>query len=198
MWWKPIVEDLETKLELFRRLDQVCKPGAILATTTSSLPVVEMAAVTGRPGDVVGLHFFNPAPIMKLVEIVAPLTTSPDVIATAAQVCARTGKVAVQCGDRAGFIVNALLFPYLNDAVRMLESGYASMDEIDTAIKAATGFPMGPFALLDVVGNDVSLAIQQTLLREFRDPGFTPAKTLEQLVAAGYQGRKTGRGFRSY
>ena len=104
----------------------------------------------------------------------------------------------MECGDRAGFIVNALLFPYLNDAVRMLESGYASMDEIDAAIKAATGFPMGPFALLDVVGNDVSLAIQQTLLREFRDPGFTPARTLEQLVAAGYQGRKTGRGFRTY
>ncbi len=193
-----IVEDLDTKLELFRRLDQVCKPGAILATTTSSLPVVQMAAATSRPGDVVGLHFFNPAPIMKLVEIVAPLTTSADVVATALAVCAKTGKVAVQCGDRAGFIVNALLFPYLNDAVRMLESGYASMDEIDAAVKGATGFPMGPFALLDVVGNDVSLAIQQTLLAEFRDPGFTPAATLEQLVAAGYQGRKTGRGFRSY
>ncbi len=193
-----IVEDLETKLDLFRALDAVCRPGAVLATTTSSLPVVRMAAVTGRPADVVGLHFFNPAPIMKLVEIVVPVTTAPDVVATAKDICARTKKVAVECGDRAGFIVNALLFPYLNDAVRMLESGYASMDEIDAAVKAATGFPMGPFALLDVVGNDVSLAIQQTLLREFRDPGFTPAGTLEQLVAAGYQGRKTGRGFRSY
>lgn len=193
-----IVEDLPTKLDLFRRLDDVCKPGAVLATTTSSLPVVQMAAVTGRPADVIGLHFFNPATIMKLVEIVVPLTTSADVVATAHEVCRRTGKVAVECGDRAGFIVNALLFPYLNDAVRMLESGYASMDEIDAAVKAATGFPMGPFALLDVVGNDVSLAIQRTLLQEFRNPGFTPAPTLEHLVAAGYQGRKTGRGFRSY
>ena len=193
-----VVEDMDVKLDLFRRLDQSCKPGAVLATTTSSLPVVEMAAATSRPGDVVGLHFFNPAPIMKLVEIVVPITTDADVVATAHDICARTKKVAVECGDRAGFIVNALLFPYLNDAVRMLESGYATMDEIDAAVKAATGFPMGPFALLDVVGNDVSLAIQQTLLREFRDPGFTPAPTLEQLVAAGYQGRKTGRGFRAY
>lgn len=193
-----ILEDLPTKLDLFRRLDRVCKPGAVLATTTSSLPVVEMAAVTSRPADVIGLHFFNPAPIMKLVEIVVPVTTGPDTVATAHDVCRRTKKVAVECGDRAGFIVNALLFPYLNDAVRMLEAGYGSMDEIDAAVKAATGFPMGPFALLDVVGNDVSLAIQQTLLREFRDPGFTPAPTLEHLVAAGYQGRKTGRGFRSY
>lgn len=193
-----IVEDLDTKLELFRRLDATCKPGAVLATTTSSLPVVEMAAVTSRPGDVIGLHFFNPAPIMKLVEIVVPLTTDADVVATARDICARTKKVAVECGDRAGFIVNALLFPYLNDAVRMLEAGYASMDEIDAAIKAAVNFPMGPFALLDVVGNDVSLAIEQTLLREFRDPGLTPAATLEHLVAAGYQGRKTGRGFRTY
>jgi 3-hydroxybutyryl-CoA dehydrogenase len=193
-----VVEDLPTKLDLFRRLDAVCKPGAVLATTTSSLPVIEMAAATKRPDDVVGLHFFNPAPIMKLVEIVVPLTTAPDVVATAKDICARTKKVAVECGDRAGFIVNALLFPYLNDAVRMLESGYASMDEIDAAIKAAANFPMGPFALLDVVGNDVSLAIQQTLLREFRDPGFSAAVTLEHLVAAGYQGRKTGRGFRTY
>jgi 3-hydroxybutyryl-CoA dehydrogenase len=193
-----VVEDLPTKLELFRRLDAVCKPGTVLATTTSSLPVVEMAAATSRPADVIGLHFFNPATIMKLVEIVVPVTTAADVVATAHDVCRRTKKVAVECGDRAGFIVNALLFPYLNDAVRMLESGYASMDDIDHTVKAATGFPMGPFALLDVVGNDVSLAIQQTLLREFRDPGFVPAPTLEHLVAAGYQGRKTGRGFRTY
>ena len=193
-----VVEELSVKLDLFEKLDKHCKPGAILATTTSSLPVVEMAAVTSRPQDVIGLHFFNPAPIMKLVEIVVPITTGADVVATAHDLCARTKKVAVECGDRAGFIVNALLFPYLNDAVRLLEAGYASMDEIDAAIRAATGYPMGPFALLDVVGNDVSLAIQQTLLREFRDPGLAPAVTLEHLVAAGYQGRKTGRGFRAY
>lgn len=193
-----IVEDLDVKTELFRQLDRVCKPGAVLATTTSSLPVIEMAAVTDRPGDVVGLHFFNPAPIMKLVEIVSTVETSPDVLATAREICAKTRKVPVECGDRGGFIVNALLFPYLNDAVRMVEAHYATVEKIDAAIKAGTGFPMGPFALLDVVGNDVSLAIQEVLLAEFRDPGFTPAKILQDVVAAGYLGRKTGRGFYEY
>jgi 3-hydroxybutyryl-CoA dehydrogenase len=193
-----VVEEIGVKTTLFANLDEICKPGAVLATTTSSLPVVEMAAVTSRPGDVVGMHFFNPAAIMKLVEIVAHVSTAPDVIATAADVCRRTGKHAVHCGDRAGFIVNALLFPYLNDAVRMLEAHYATADEIDLAMKKGCGLPMGPFALLDVVGNDVSLAIQQTLYREFREPGFAPAPMLEHLVTAGYLGRKTGRGFRSY
>ncbi len=193
-----VVEEIGVKTTLFSNLDEICKPGAVLATTTSSLPVVEMAAVTSRPADVVGMHFFNPAAIMKLVEIVAHVSTAPDVLATAADVCRRTGKHAVHCGDRAGFIVNALLFPYLNDAVRMLEAHYASADEIDLAMKMGCGLPMGPFALLDVVGNDVSLAIQQTLYREFREPGFAPAPMLEHLVTAGYLGRKTGRGFRSY
>ena len=193
-----VVEEIGVKTALFSNLDEICKPGAVLATTTSSLPVVEMAAVTSRPADVVGMHFFNPAAIMKLVEIVAHVSTAPDVLATAAEVCQRTGKHAVHCGDRAGFIVNALLFPYLNDAVRMLEAHYASADEIDLAMKMGCGLPMGPFALLDVVGNDVSLAIQQTLYREFREPGFAPAPMLEHLVTAGYLGRKTGRGFRSY
>ena len=193
-----IVEDLDVKTELFRQLDRVCKPGAVLATTTSSLPVIEMAAVTERPTDVVGLHFFNPAPIMKLVEIVSTVETSPDVMATAREVCAKTRKVPVECGDRGGFIVNALLFPYLNDAVRMVEAHYATVEKIDAAVKAGTGFPMGPFALLDVVGNDVSLAIQEVLLSEFRNPGFIPAKILKDVVAAGYLGRKTGRGFYEY
>jgi len=193
-----VVEEIGVKTALFANLDEICKPGAVLATTTSSLPVVEMAAVTSRPADVVGMHFFNPAAIMRLVEIVAHVSTAPDVIATAAEVCTRTGKHAVHCGDRAGFIVNALLFPYLNDAVRMLEAHYATADEIDLAMKKGCGLPMGPFALLDVVGNDVSLAIQQTLYREFREPGFAPAPMLEHLVTAGYLGRKTGRGFRSY
>ncbi len=193
-----VVEEIGVKTALFANLDEICKPGAVLATTTSSLPVVEMAAVTTRPADVVGMHFFNPAAIMRLVEIVAHVSTAPDVIATAAEVCRRTGKHAVHCGDRAGFIVNALLFPYLNDAVRMLEAHYATADEIDLAMKKGCGLPMGPFELLDVVGNDVSLAIQQTLYREFREPGFAPAPMLEHLVTAGYLGRKTGRGFRSY
>ena len=193
-----VVEEIGVKTTLFANLDEICKPGAVLATTTSSLPVVEMAAVTSRPDDVVGMHFFNPAAIMKLVEIVAHVSTAPDVLATAAEVCKKTGKHAVHCGDRAGFIVNALLFPYLNDAVKMLEAHYATADEIDLAMKMGAALPMGPFALLDVVGNDVSLAIQQTLYREFREPGFAPAPMLEHLVTAGYLGRKTGRGFRSY
>jgi 3-hydroxybutyryl-CoA dehydrogenase len=193
-----VVEEIGVKTALFANLDEICKPGAVLATTTSSLPVVEMAAVTSRPADVVGMHFFNPAAIMKLVEIVAHVSTAADVIATVDEVCRRTGKHAVHCGDRAGFIVNALLFPYLNDAVRMLEAHYATADEIDLAMKKGCGLPMGPFELLDVVGNDVSLAIQQTLYREFREPGFAPAPMLEHLVTAGYLGRKTGRGFRSY
>ncbi|MGE3811087.1 MAG: 3-hydroxyacyl-CoA dehydrogenase family protein [Candidatus Nanopelagicales bacterium] len=193
-----VVEDLGVKTVLFSALDDILKPGAILATTTSSLPVVDLAAVTKRPQDVVGLHFFNPAPIMKLVEVVSTVATSDDVVTTSVELCKRLGKHPVTCGDRAGFIVNALLFPYLNDAVRMLEANYATADDIDTAMKTGCGYPMGPFELLDVVGLDVSLAIQRTLYLEFREPGFAPAPRLEHLVTAGYLGRKTGRGFRTY
>jgi 3-hydroxybutyryl-CoA dehydrogenase len=193
-----VAEELEVKRGIFATLDEVCKPGAILATTTSSLPVVECAAVTSRPGDVVGLHFFNPAPVMKLVEVVQTISTSGDVAASARQFTRSLGKIPVTCGDRAGFIVNALLFPYLNDAVRMLEAHYASADDIDTAMKVGAALPMGPFALLDVVGLDVSLAIQRSLYQEFREPGFAPAPLLEHLVTAGRLGRKTGKGFRDY
>ena len=193
-----VIEELDVKTALFENLDEICKPGAVLATTTSSLPVVDLAAVTSRPADVVGMHFFNPAPVMKLVEIVDTVATAPDVVATAEHVVRRIGKVGVRCGDRAGFIVNALLFPYLNDAIRMAEGNYATTDDIDIAMKLGCGYPMGPFELLDVVGLDVSLAIQQTLYREFREPGFAPAPWLEHLVTAGYTGRKAGRGFRSY
>ncbi|HYN29663.1 MAG TPA: 3-hydroxybutyryl-CoA dehydrogenase [Dermatophilaceae bacterium] len=193
-----IAEDLEVKQQLFRDLDRICKPGAVLATTTSSLPVVDCARATSRPQDVVGLHFFNPAPIMKLVEVVHTVSTAPDVVSTAQALCKRIGKHPVTCGDRSGFIVNALLFPYLNDAVRMLEAHYASADDIDTAIKLGCNLPMGPFELLDVVGLDVSLAIQRQLFTEFREPGFAPAPMLEHLVTAGYLGRKTRRGFRTY
>ena len=174
------------------------KPGAILATTTSSLPVVECATATQRPGDVIGIHFFNPATIMKLVEVVPTVRTSADVTATAKAFCEAVGKHPVTCGDRAGFIVNALLFPYLNDAVRMLEANYASVDDIDAAMEVGCGYPMGPFKLLDTVGLDVSLAIQRTLYLEFREPGFAPAPMLEHLVTAGYLGRKSQRGFRDY
>jgi 3-hydroxybutyryl-CoA dehydrogenase len=193
-----VAEDVEVKRGIFATLDEVCKPGAILATTTSSLPVVECAAVTSRPGDVLGMHFFNPAPVMKLVEVVTTISTTAEVAATARQLVRALGKVPVTCGDRAGFIVNALLFPYLNDAVRMLEAHYASADDIDTAMKVGAALPMGPFALLDVVGLDVSLAIQRSLYQEFREPGFAPAPLLEQLVTAGRLGRKTGKGFRDY
>jgi 3-hydroxybutyryl-CoA dehydrogenase len=193
-----IAEELDVKRVVFETLDEVCKPGAILATTTSSLPVIECAAATARPGDVIGLHFFNPAPVMKLVEVVSTIATSASAVAAARSLCAAIGKEAVFCGDRAGFIVNALLFPYLNDAVKMLEAHYASADDIDAAMKTGCALPMGPFELLDVVGLDVSLAIEKTLFQEFREPAFAPAPLLEHLVTAGRLGRKTGQGFRDY
>jgi 3-hydroxybutyryl-CoA dehydrogenase len=193
-----VVEDLAVKRELFGRLDEICRPGAILATTTSSLPVVECAAATSRPEDVIGMHFFNPAQVMRLVEVVHTVSTADDVVATVQQLCTTIGKHPVTCGDRAGFIVNALLFPYLNDAVKMLEANYSTADDIDTAMKTGCGLPMGPFELLDVVGLDVSLAIERELYLEFRERGYAPAPLLEHLVTAGYLGRKTGRGFRTY
>ncbi|MFF4290272.1 3-hydroxyacyl-CoA dehydrogenase family protein [Streptomyces sp. NPDC001633] len=193
-----VAEDLAVKQELFRTLDKVCKPGAVLATTTSSLPVVACARATSRPQDVIGMHFFNPAPAMKLVEVVRTVLTSDEVHATVREVCAKVRKHPVDCGDRAGFIVNALLFPYLNNAIKMVQEHYASLDDIDAAMKLGGGYPMGPFELLDVVGLDVSLAIEKVLHAEFRDPGLAPAPLLEHLVAAGCLGRKTGRGFREY
>jgi 3-hydroxybutyryl-CoA dehydrogenase len=198
-----IAEDLAIKTTLFENLDEICTggrggAGAILATTTSSLPIISMARVTSRPQDVIGMHFFNPAAIMKLVEVVSTVATDDAVTETVLALCDKVGKVAVTCGDRAGFIVNALLFPYLNDAVKMLEAHYATADDIDTAMKQGCALPMGPFELLDVVGNDVSLAIQKELYLEFREPGFSPAPLLEHLVTAGYLGRKTGRGFRDH
>ncbi|MFH8466352.1 3-hydroxyacyl-CoA dehydrogenase family protein [Streptomyces sp. NPDC017991] len=193
-----VAEDLEIKQQLFAVFDKVCKPGAILATTTSSLPVVACARATSRPQDVIGMHFFNPAPAMKLVEVVRTVLTADDVHATVRELCAKVRKHPVDCGDRAGFIVNALLFPYLNNAIKMVEEHYATLDDIDAAMKLGGGYPMGPFELLDVVGLDVSLAIEKVLHREFRDPGLAPAPLLEHLVAAGCLGRKTGRGFREY
>jgi 3-hydroxybutyryl-CoA dehydrogenase len=193
-----VVEELSVKKALFASLDEICKPGVVLATTTSSLPVIECAMATQRPADVIGLHFFNPAQIMPLVEIVSTIRTSATTLATAKSVIAKLGKNGVGCADRAGFIVNALLFPYLNDAVKMLEASYATADDIDAAMKLGCGYPMGPFELLDVVGLDVSLAIQRELYLELREPGFSPAPLLEHLVTAGYLGRKTGRGFRDH
>ncbi|MEV8323017.1 3-hydroxybutyryl-CoA dehydrogenase [Kitasatospora sp. NPDC056731] len=193
-----VAEDLTVKRELFAALDKIVRPGAVLATTTSSLPVISCATATSRPQDVIGMHFFNPAPAMKLVEVVSTVLTAPDVTATVLELTPEVRKHPVECGDRAGFIVNALLFPYLNDAVRMLQEHYATVDDIDTAMKLGCGYPMGPFELLDVVGLDVSLTIEQVLHQEFREPGLAAAPLLEHLVAAGCLGRKTGRGFRDH
>jgi 3-hydroxybutyryl-CoA dehydrogenase len=193
-----IAEDLEIKKQTFATLDTVCKAGAVLATTTSSLPVVEIGAVTSRPQDVIGMHFFNPATVMKLVEVVTTAHTSAEVEATVLEITAKVGKTSVRCADRAGFIVNALLFPYLNDAVKMLEAGIAGRDEIDAAIKEGCSYPMGPFALLDVVGNDVSLAIEKVVYEEFGHENWAPASLLEKTVAEGKLGRKTGAGFYDY
>lgn len=191
-----IAEDLNLKLELFAELDQIAKPGAILATTTSSLSIDRCAVATSRAEDVVGLHFFNPAPVMKLIEVVKGAATSADVFETARALSLAIGKHPVSCSDRAGFIVNALLFPYLNDAIKLMESGI-DKEAIDHALKESQ-LPLGPFALLDVVGNDVSLAIQKTLVNEFGHEGWQPAATLEQMVADGALGRKTKRGFYEY
>jgi 3-hydroxybutyryl-CoA dehydrogenase len=193
-----VVEDLELKKELFRKLDLVVKDDAILATNTSTLPVVDLAVVTERPERVCGIHFFNPAPMMALVEIVRPLTASDETIAAARAFAEACGKAPVEVKDRAGFIVNALLFPYLNNAVRMLETGTASRDDIDSAMKGGCNFPMGPLALLDLVGLDTSLAILDALYTEFRDPNYAAVPLLRRMVSAGHLGRKSGVGFYDY
>ncbi len=193
-----IVEDMDAKRDLFEHLDRIVNNDAILATNTSTLPIVELAMVTERPDKVCGIHFFNPAPMMSLVEVIRPLSASEETIAAAVAFAGACGKDAVQVEDRAGFIVNALLFPYLNNAIRMWENGTASMDDIDTAMMGGCNFPMGPFALLDLVGLDTSLAILDALYAEFRDPNYAAAPALRRMVAAGHLGRKTKRGFRSY
>jgi 3-hydroxybutyryl-CoA dehydrogenase len=193
-----VVEDMDIKRDLFSRLDEIVRSDAILATNTSTLAVVELAMATKHPERVCGIHFFNPAPMMELVEIIAPLTASDATIEAALGFARDCGKDAVQVQDRAGFIVNALLFPYLNNAIRMWEQGTASMDDIDTAMQGGCNFPMGPFALLDLVGLDTSLAILDALYEEFRDPNFAAAPALRRMVAAGQLGRKTKQGFRSY
>jgi 3-hydroxybutyryl-CoA dehydrogenase len=193
-----VVEDLAVKQPLFAQLDGIVGETAVLATNTSTLPVVEMAMVTTRPERVCGLHFFNPAPAMDLVEVVRPLTASDATIEAVTAFASACGKNPVEVADRAGFVVNALLFPYLNNAVRMLENGTASRDAIDTAMKGGCNFPMGPLALLDLVGLDTSLAIIQALYEEFRDPNYAPVPLLKRMVAAGHLGRKSGRGFYDY
>ncbi|MBW3615184.1 MAG: NAD(P)-binding domain-containing protein [Actinobacteria bacterium] len=193
-----VVEDLATKKALFRELDGVCNEHALLATNTSTLPVVELAMETSRPDRVCGIHFFNPAPVMTLVEIVRPLTAGDETIAAARSFVEALGKTAVEVQDRAGFVVNALLFPYLNNAVRLVESGVATKEDVDLAMKGGCNFPMGPFALLDLVGLDTSLAILEALYEEFKDPNFAPRPLLRRMVAANQLGRKSGKGFYDY
>ncbi len=193
-----ILEDLDTKKQLFADLDNICKEGAILATNTSTLPVIEMAMVTKRPELVCGVHFFNPAPAMSLVEIVPCITTNDETIAATTELALNCGKKPVQVKDQAGFIVNALLFPYLNNAARMMDAGVATRDDIDTAMKGGCNFPMGPLELLDLVGLDTSLSILEALYTEFSDPNFSPAPILRRMVTAQRLGRKSGLGFYDY
>jgi 3-hydroxybutyryl-CoA dehydrogenase len=193
-----VVEDLAVKKHLFGDLDRITGDNAILATNTSTLPVIELAMVTGRPEKVCGIHFFNPAPVMSLVEVVRPLTASDATIAEARQFAEACGKTPVEVKDQAGFIVNALLFPYLNNAVRLYEQGVASIEDIDAAMKGGCGFPMGPFALLDLVGLDTSLAILDALYEEFRDPNYAAMPLLRRMVTAEQLGRKSGKGFLDY
>ncbi len=193
-----IVEDLPTKKHLFNELDRICPDHTILATNTSTLPVVEMAMETGRPDKVCGIHFFNPAPMMALVEVVRSITSSDETIDAATNFATTCGKNAVLVKDQAGFIVNALLFPYLNNAVRLFDGGVASRDDIDAAMKGGCNFPMGPLALLDLVGLDTSLSILDALYAEFGDPNYAAVPTLRRLVAAGHLGRKSKQGFYQY
>jgi 3-hydroxybutyryl-CoA dehydrogenase len=193
-----VIEDLAVKKELFAELEQIVRPDGIFATNTSTLPVVELAMATQRPDRVCGIHFFNPAPVMKLVEVVRPITASDDTIKTALGFATSCGKDAIEVVDRAGFVVNALLFPYLNNAVRLLEHGTASRDDIDVAMRGGCNFPMGPLALLDLVGLDTSVAILDALYAEYRDPNYAPVPTLRRMVAAGQLGRKSGHGFYQY
>jgi 3-hydroxybutyryl-CoA dehydrogenase len=193
-----VPEQLELKRRVFAELDRHCRPDAILATNTSSLSVTDIAAPTRHPGRVVGLHFFNPAPVMRLVEVVGTVLADDGVQAAAAGLARRLGKTPVQVGDRAGFVANALLLPYLNHAVTLLETGFASRADIDAAATAGIGLPMGPLALLDLIGLDTSLSIMEVLREEFGGPRYTPAPLLRRLVAAGRTGRKSGRGLQEY
>jgi 3-hydroxybutyryl-CoA dehydrogenase len=193
-----VVEDLGIKKRLFSELDAACSAGTVLATNTSTLPILELAVSVSRADRVLGMHFFNPAAVMPLVEVVPALTTSPETFDTAWQFALACGKTPVKSKDQAGFIVNALLFPYLNAAIRMLESDVASKEDIDTAMKGGCGFPMGPFELLDLIGLDTSLAILERLYEERREPGCVPAGKLRQMVMARQLGRKTGGGFYTY
>ena len=192
-------EDEQLKFDIFRRLDKVVQPAAILASNTSSIPLVKMAAVTGRPQQVVGVHFFNPVPVLPLVEIVESLLTSRDtLLAVTDFVEKRLNKQTIRSKDRAGFVVNALLIPYLLSAVRMLESGFASAEDIDQGMVKGCAHPMGPLALADLIGLDTTAAVAQSMYEEFKEPLFAPPPLLRRMCEAGLLGRKVGQGFFAY
>ncbi len=193
-----VIENMAEKLRLFPTLDRTLKPEAIIATNTSSLNVTQMGAVTKRPDKVLGLHFFNPAPVMKLVEVVQTISTSAETIETVKQFAVSLGKTPVLAKDTAGFIVNFLLIPYLLAAIRMLENGQASRDDIDTAMKLGCGYPMGPFTLLDYVGLDTTLWAAEAIYEEYKDPLYAPPPLLRRMVQSGMYGRKSGKGFYTY
>ncbi len=193
-----VPERIEIKRQIFAELDRVTSPDAILATNTSSLSVTAIAAGTRHPGRVVGMHFFNPAPVMRLVEVISTVLTDDGLAETVADLARRLGKTPVQVGDRAGFVANALLLPYLNHAVGLLEAGHASAGDIDLAATAGIGLPMGPLALLDLIGLDTSLSIMEVLHAEFGLLRYVPAPLLRRLVDAGRTGRKAGRGIYEY
>jgi 3-hydroxybutyryl-CoA dehydrogenase len=193
-----VTEDLATKVELFQRLDEITRPEVVLASNTSSLPLVQMATATKRPDKVLGMHFFNPAAVMKLLELVKALTTSDETVAFAQAYGEKLGKTTVLAKDRAGFIVNLLLTSYLNAAVKMYEEGFATKEDIDTAIKLGLGHPMGPLELLDLIGIDTMTSVGEVLYDEFRSPEFAPPPLARRMVQAGQLGRKTGKGFYDY
>jgi 3-hydroxybutyryl-CoA dehydrogenase len=191
-------EHHETKREVFRRLDEVTRPEVVLASNTSSIPIVELAAVTERPAQVVGMHFFNPVPVMGLIEVVRAITTSDETVEFSRGFGAVLGKTTVLSKDRAGFIVNMLLIPYLNGAVRMLDEGFATREDIDTAVSLGLAHPMGPLQLLDLIGLDTALFVANVLFEEFREPLYAPPPLLKRMVTAGRLGRKSGAGFYDY
>jgi len=191
-------EDHDTKVGMFRRLDEVTKPEVILASNTSSIPIADLGAATSRPDKVLGMHFFNPVPVMGLIELVRAITTSEDTVEFGRAYGVALGKTTVESRDRAGFIVNALLIPFLNGAIRMLEDGFATREDIDTAIHLGLNHPMGPLQLIDLIGLDTHLFIANVLFEEFKEPTFAPPPLLRRMVTAGRLGRKVGRGFYDY
>ena len=193
-----VTEDLALKNEMFGTLDKICPPHTIFASNTSSLTIADMAAATSRPDRVLGLHFFNPVPVMKLVEVVRTIATSDDAYRTAFEFVTKVGKEPVEAKDASGFIVNRLLVPYMLDAIRCLEQGLASIEGIDKSMVLGTGYPMGPFTLSDFVGIDTLYRISEIMFEEFREPRFAPPPLLKRMVTMGYYGRKSKRGFYDY